>query len=317
MENHNCEICSSQFKTKVGLQKHLNKKNKCNIVTAFQCKICNKYFKYNKNLIEHTENNKCNYNIKNDKNKLEKVTNIINVETHEIKIDNTNLDDKKTSIKIILENDEFDDDTKINFLNNLDINITYNSFKTINNTSMPIDKKVILINQLGNNNKSINNVNNINNGTINANQTTTNNIQINNFGKEKIDYLDNEYFKDLIMNNHIQTAYMKLIEDTYLHKDHPENKTIKIDNLNNKFGFVFEDGKWRPILKYELKEIMHEKNNKLLKIHYKKVREFLDTAKKSSINVFFSRQYDHDPHLKLMNDQMVLLFYEGKNKNEV
>ena len=62
---------------------------------------------------------------------------------------------------------------------------------------------------------------------------------------------------------------------------------------------------------------MHEKNNKLLKIHYKKVREFLDAAKKSSINVFFSRIYDHDPHLKFMNEQMILLFYEGKPKTTV
>jgi coenzyme F420-reducing hydrogenase alpha subunit len=146
------------------------------------------------------------------------------------------------------------------------------------------------------------------------NTNTTNNIQINNFGNEKLEYLDNEYFKDLIMNNHIQTAYMKLIEDTYLHKDHPENKTIKIENLNSKYGFVFESGKWRPIVKYELKELMHEKNNKLLKIHYRRLKEFLTAAKKSSIQVFFSRIYDHDPHLKLMNDQMVLLFYEGKTK---
>ena len=87
--------------------------------------------------------------------------------------------------------------------------------------------------------------------------------------------------------------------------------------MHNKYGFVFENGKWRAILKYELKELMHEKNNKLLKIHYKRLREFLNAAKRSSINVFFSRGYDSDPHLKLMNDQMILLFYEGKPKNVI
>jgi hypothetical protein len=134
---------------------------------------------------------------------------------------------------------------------------------------------------------------------------------INNFGYEKLDYLDDEYFKDLLMNNHIQTAYMKLIQDTYINKDHLENKTIKINNINNKYAFIFEDGKWIPILKYDLKRIIHEKNNKLLKIHYDRLQKLFDYTKRNSINVFFSRQYDHDPHLKLMNDQMILLFYES------
>ena len=117
------------------------------------------------------------------------------------------------------------------------------------------------------------------------------------------------------MNNHIQEAYIKLIKDTYLHKDHPENNTIKITNKHGKYGMIYEDGKWRDILKYELKEMMHDKNNKLLKIHYKRLKEFINKAKDSSIRVFFTRGYDSDPHLKLMNENMILLFYKGKNEN--
>jgi hypothetical protein len=306
MEKYDCKFCTESFKTKFNLDRHMNKKNKCNVITPFQCINCLKFFKYKKNLNEHQEKNICKQNII-----------IKDIEIEEIK--NTNIINNKqidTNLKYLIESN-IEDSKKIELINKFH-KVEINDLITVFNCDLSTEKKISLINDFKdiiNKKDSINtNINNINNGIINANQTTTNNIQINNFGKEKIDYLDNEYFKDLIMNNHIQTAYMKLIEDTYLHKDHPENKTIKIDNLNNKFGFVFEDGKWRPILKYELKEMMHEKNNKLLKIHYKKVREFLDTAKKSSINVFFSRQYDHDPHLKLMNDQMVLLFYEGKKE---
>jgi coenzyme F420-reducing hydrogenase alpha subunit len=205
---------------------------------------------------------------------------------------------------------------KIELLKKFNITLSTDEIKIIINSELDIDEKTKLLNDFININKTTT----INNGTINngtMNNNTTNNIQINNFGKENLEHLDNEYFKDLIMNNHIQTAYMKLIEDTYLDEKHPENQTIKIDNINNKYGFVFENGKWRAILKYELKELMHEKNNKLLKIHYKRLREFLNAAKRSSINVFFSRGYDSDPHLKLMNDQMILLFYEGKPKNVI
>ena len=110
---------------------------------------------------------------------------------------------------------------------------------------------------------------------------------------------------------------MKLTEDIYFHKDHPENKTIKIENLNNKYAFVYKEGIWKGILKYELKELLHNKNSQLLKVHCKKLRNILDTAKKNSISVFLARDYDGDPHLKDMNDRMVLLFYEGKPKSEI
>jgi hypothetical protein len=78
---------------------------------------------------------------------------------------------------------------------------------------------------------------------------------------------------------------------------------------------VYEEGKWKGILKYELKELLHNKNSQLLKVHYKKLKSVLDTAKKSSINVFLAREYDDDPHLKDMNEKMVLLFYQPKLNN--
>jgi hypothetical protein len=306
MELYKCNICLQEFKRKICLENHLKRKNSCNIITNYQCSLCYKYFKYNKNLLEHMHKGVC---LKNKQN-INETEDVINEKTNDI----------KDAIKSLLES-TIDIDNKIDILIDYKINLSKEKIKIIIESDMNIDGKLNNLCNFITNKPSETTINNsnINNGTINTNNNTntTNNIQINNFGNEKIEYLDNDYFKDLIMNNHIQDAYMKLINDTYLHKDHPENKTIKIENLNNKFGFVFEDGKWRPILKYELKEIMHEKNNKLLKIHYKKVREFLDAAKKSSINVFFSRIYDHDPHLKFMNEQMILLFYEGKPKTTV
>jgi hypothetical protein len=83
-----------------------------------------------------------------------------------------------------------------------------------------------------------NNVSTINNGTINTNNTktensnnVTNNIQINSFGKEDISYLDGDYFKNLIMNQHIEKGYVQLIKDIYLNKEHPENGTVQISTM--------------------------------------------------------------------------------------
>jgi hypothetical protein len=54
-----CNLCNNLFLSKQALQKHLVKKNKCNIETDFQCKKCNKFFTQKKNLLHHTQNDLC------------------------------------------------------------------------------------------------------------------------------------------------------------------------------------------------------------------------------------------------------------------
>ena len=50
MEKYDCKFCTESFKTKFNLDRHMNKKNKCNVITPFQCINCLKFFKYKKNL---------------------------------------------------------------------------------------------------------------------------------------------------------------------------------------------------------------------------------------------------------------------------
>ena len=75
------------------------------------------------------------------------------------------------------------------------------------------------------NSNTVNNITNDNSHTVNNidNSHTvnniTNNIQINSFGKEDISYLDGDYFKNLIMNQHIEKGYVQLIKDIYLNKE--------------------------------------------------------------------------------------------------
>ena len=297
-----CELCYEIFKTKQQLMNHMNRKNKCDIITDYQCNQCLKYFKRGINLKEHINKNNCR---KYNKDKL-----IEKIQSTDLTITTNN------SIKSTLDMD-LSLNTKIDLLvNTHNIKLTKTTIKEIlNNNKLTETEKIDLLS--GSNAKTA--VANINNGNINNingnvtnNNTTNNNIIINNFGNEEIEYLNNDYFKDLIMNNHIETAYMKLTEDIYLNKEHPDNLNVKIDNLNNKYGFVYKDGTWKAILKYELKELLHNKNSQLLKIHYKKIKSILDNAKKNSINVFLAREYNADPHLKDMNEKMVLLFYEPK-----
>ena len=316
MNNFNCHLCSEVFKSKFNLERHINKKNKCNIATPFQCKYCNKYFKLKKNLIEHEDKKTCNHIQKKEEN--EEDTKIVEEEIKENQIKETDDNSNIESLDLLIKSD-ITDQKKIELINKY-YKIEINDLLSIFECNLSIDAKIKIIHDFKKNidkndkndkpTETINNIQIINNTTNN----TTNNIQINNFGNEKIDYLDNEYFKDLILNNHIQEAYQKLIKDVYLHKDHPENHTIKNTNQYGPNAYVYENGKWKSIVKYELKEIMHEKNNKLLKIHYQRLKEFINKAKDSSIRVFFTRKYNADPQLIHMNKQMILFFYKGKDE---
>jgi len=291
-----CEICLTEFKQKIGLQKHLNKKNKCNIITDFKCKKCNKYFKYNKNLLDHTNKNTC-------------IKKIIEENLN----DSVNNDEQRkiNAIRAIINSESLNIDSKINLLQKYNLSISLDQIKMIItsdfNINDMIDTLLSFTNKL-----TETTINNINNGTVN-----NNNIQINNFGSENEEYLDNEYFIKLLSKNNFEKAYLKLTKDIYLRVDHPENRTIKIENLNNKFAYKYENGKWKGILKSELKDLLHNKNKKLIKVHLESLKDVLDEKVPQEMNTYLKRNINTDPFMKDLNERNILLLYTGKVKNEI
>jgi hypothetical protein len=289
---YECEDCNKIFDTKQHLKQHQMRKNKCNIVSPYQCKLCNKYFKYKKNLNEHHDNN-CNA---------------------DNKIVISSSDKVEIAIKSILLS-SIDIDSKIVLFRKHNISEDDNTIKLIINSDMDINGKVI--NLLSFTKPRSTNAN-INNGTINTNTKTenshnvTNNIQINSFGKEDISYLDNEYFKNLIMNQHIEKGYVQLIKDIYLNKEHPENGTVKVENINNKYAHIYRNDKWDVILKADLKEQIHKKNYTVLKMHYDKLRKSMSLPKREETRTFLDRDDSGDPHMMYVIDKIILLFYNGE-----
>jgi len=218
MDKYKCKLCEQSFKTSQTLEKHMNKLNKCDKVTDFKCTKCNKYFTQNANLKKHTTNNKCKtidaiILAENTTNIIDdNIKTIMNLNTSieskiELLIVKHNIKLNKSTIKEILTNKNIADHVKLELLSNT------------------TDVKPATI---------------INNNTTN----TTNNILINSFGNENIEYLSNNFYKKLINNHYGENIFLKLSNEIYLNEVHPENQTIKIDNLNNKFCKVKENNKW-------------------------------------------------------------------------
>ena len=78
MNKFECIKCKEIFKAKQQLDRHLEKKNKCDFVTKFKCNICSKYLNSNYYLQKHIANNKCKeHSI---------ITSSTNIESDDIKI---------------------------------------------------------------------------------------------------------------------------------------------------------------------------------------------------------------------------------------
>ena len=290
-----CELCNKEFKLKKYLDQHKNKKTPCNIKTNYQCSTCKKFFRHRKSLLEHINNNICN------------------IDTNQLIVANNDL---KNGIKSCL-NSNIDNDNKIKIFKKYNNLLDDENLLLILNSDMDLNGKVSMISTMINNTKPT--ISNINNGTITTENSNniTNNIQINNFGQENLDYLDKEYFKNLIMNQHIEKGYVQLIKDIYLNKEHPENKTVKVENINNKYALVFNNDKWDTMLKADLKEMLHKKNYTILKMHYNKLKKSMSVPKREETMAFLSRDETGDPHMMYVIDKIILLFYNDGDVDDI
>jgi len=301
MSNFECHICFRIFKTKQQLQRHEQAKNKCDLVTEFQCNKCLKYFKSKQNLTEHKS---CkSFNI--EKIKELKIKEI----NEEIINEDTKIEKKKAILGIITSNLNIDEQITYLKMYNISDKVTDEKLKNFLSSELDLNIKVSYIYSLIEADKNI-----TNNNTINNNIGTINNIQINNFGNENQDYLDQEYFSKLLNKNDFEKVYLTLTKDIYLRLDHPENRTIKVENINNKYAYVYERDKWRGILKSELKEILYKKNKKLIRVQLETLKDIIDETNSNSIKLYLARNIDVDPVMKDLNEKMILLFYTGKDK---
>ena len=136
--------------------------------------------------------------------------------------------------------------------------------------------------------KTINNISNkTKNKTNNINKGIVNNIVINNYGSENIDYITFNKFVKLLETP--LSAISKLIELKHFNEKHPENHNIKITNIHDKFAKIYKDKKWlvsnkKDIIQdlvengyadfEEFKDLNEEELTNKIKERYKKMEKY-------------------------------------------
>jgi len=281
MENYKCELCNYQFNTKYSLERHQTKKKKCNVITEFKCSNCYKCFAQRKNLLHHIEKDVCK------STQIQTQLQTIQPSTA-ISSPTINNDHKKALNDIIIS--KISIEKKINMIKLINNTLIDENIIEILNNDLPIDTKIILLN-------SKINATTINNTT---NNNTTNNIQFNNFGNENIDYLSENYLKKLINTvssaNKIgaQSVFLKLSNEIYLNEKHPENQTIKIDNLNNKFCKIKQNNKWITADKNESLQKIFTRACEIVSMCIMENKDMYKEAQLETINGYIEKDFDDE-----------------------
>lgn len=228
MVQHICNRCGYTTNRKQNLKSHLLRKNLCqpeiNQIDRYDLLVLNGFDEESK-MYEKVTKNTQNYlqkSTKNDDNICSHCNKILSCYRSKWRHEKT-CKQKKENDKIIL----IEERNKI-LQEQLD-----KRDEQINELLKLLEK------QIKNNSKP-----NLNKGVINnaKQQINNNNLTINNFGSENIDYITAKVFYKLL--NTPYNAIPKLIELKHFNPKHPENHNVKITNIHDKYAKIYKDKKW-------------------------------------------------------------------------
>ena len=281
-----CISCNMSFKTNKCLLQHL----KCNRHTEritkpspiprFECSECGKKYSYRQSL--HVHKRSCNvvvHEVTTTAPTTQSVTEII----EELK--NTILEERKINQLHQLEREQYQKE-QAQIVNELRSQI-----------SMLLDKHA------GTSSTNCNNSNttNIENQHIN--------ININSFGNENTDYIDNKAILSCISK--VYKSIPSLLEKIHFDPKHPENHNIKITNKKLPYASVMGDNhKWKTMDRKDAIESMVINGYNMLDEKYAENKEKLPSSKQQNFEGFQSKFESEDKDLmkqiKTEVDMMVL-----------
>lgn len=138
-----------------------------------------------------------------------------------------------------------------------------------------------------------------------------NNIYINSYGQENIDYISSNYLNKLIKSPF--GAVPKLIKYVHFNPKHPENHNVKITNKKLPYASVWEGNKWTVKDKKEVIENIVDKSFSIIDDHYQVSG---DTSQKY---INFQQKYNKGEKniVKIINKDTELLMVNNASKEHL
>ena len=149
--------------------------------------------------------------------------------------------------------------------------------------------------------------------TINNTYIKEQNIIINNYGQENIDYLTESYVKKLL-RIHPSAAINLLIKNIHCHPKHPENHNIKITNKKLPYASIYKDGDWIVEDKKKvIKDIVSTSYNMIDENYSESMN--INKNKKDTYKRFQKKYENDDKHLhKDLEKTAEILLMNNSNK---
>ena len=149
--------------------------------------------------------------------------------------------------------------------------------------------------------------------TINNTYIKEQNIIINNYGQENIDYLTEAYVKKLLQV-HPSAAINLLIKNIHCHPKHPENHNIKITNKKLPYASIYKDGDWIVEDKKKvIKDIVNTSYNMIDENYSESIN--INKTKKETFKQFQEQYENDDKHLhKDLQKTAEILLMNNSNK---
>jgi len=152
--------------------------------------------------------------------------------------------------------------------------------------------------------------NNSNNNTINMQQ----NIIINSYGKENLDYLTKNYLTGLVYKPF--DSVQCLLKTIHFNPKHPENHNIKISNKKEKYANVYNSGNWEFKNKKEVIENIVDNGYNIMECHFEDIKKDIEYVRRDRFSNFQDK-YDTDPTIKKNIKSDVEMLILNKNDKEL
>lgn len=161
------------------------------------------------------------------------------------------------------------------------------------------------INNLKKENELLKSSTKIHNQNIQNIQNIQNNIIINAFGKENLDYIKKDFIHELIKDGPYASV-QKLIKYIHFNPNHKENHNVKIPNKRDKFGMIFDGEKWQMRNKQNMINAMAGHAYDIIADHCegmnnKKYEKFCEDFENRELNCI--KRINLDTELVILNGQ--------------